>query len=189
MLSRIHAGTLSLSVDQPERATRPPVLMLHGMFGGAWYFEKYQRFFAERGWPAYALDVRGHHGSRPVERLGEVGIADFVADALEASRAIAGRHEAQPPAVIGHSMGGLLAQKLAEAGAISAAVLLCSAPPHGISLVTPTLLLKQIKHLPALLRAHRVEHPLHRRHSGGDRFEQLVERLRVLREELPRYQI
>ena len=144
-------GSLSLSVEQPDTATRPPLLMLHGLFGGAWYFEKYQRFFAERGWPAYALDLRGHHGSRPVPDLGKVGIADFVADATEAASWIATRHEAQPPVVIGHSMGGLLAQKLAEMGAVSAAVLLCSAPPRGIMLVTPTLLLKQIKHLPALV--------------------------------------
>lgn len=148
---RTRIGALSLTVEQPERAIHPPLLMLHGMFGGSWYFEKYQRFFAARGWPAYALDLRGHHGSRPVERLGQVSIADFVADALEASRGIADRHEGQSPAVIGHSMGGLLAQKLAETGTVAAAVLLCAAPPHGISLVTPTLLLKQLKHLPALL--------------------------------------
>ena len=157
MPSRTIVGTLSLSVEQPNTPTRPPLLMLHGLFGGAWYFEKYLRFFAALGWPAYALDVRGHHGSRPVADLGKVGIADFVADATEASSWIAARHEMQRPVVIGHSMGGLLAQKLAEADTVSAAVLLCSAPPRGIMLVTPTLLLKQVKHLPALLGSRALE--------------------------------
>jgi hypothetical protein len=43
-------------------------------------------------------------------------------------------------------------------------------------------LLGQLRQLRALLGRHRIEHRLHRRHPRGDRLEQLVERLRVLRE-------
>jgi pimeloyl-ACP methyl ester carboxylesterase len=69
-----------------------------------------------------------------------------VSDALEAARAI-GR-----PIIVGHSMGGLIAQRLAEEGVSDTVVLLSSAPPRGISLATPRLVMKQIKHLGSLMR-------------------------------------
>ena len=50
-------------------------------------------------------------------------------------------------------MGGLIAQRLAEEGVSDTVVLLSSAPPRGISLMTPRLLLRQAKHLGTLLRS------------------------------------
>jgi pimeloyl-ACP methyl ester carboxylesterase len=116
------------------------------MFGGAWYFERYQRFFAERGYENHALDLRGHHDSRPVEALGRVSISDYVEDAQTVARDL-GR-----PIVIGHSMGGLIAQKLAEADAVAAAVLVASAPPRWITAATPLLLRKQLKNAWGIIR-------------------------------------
>jgi pimeloyl-ACP methyl ester carboxylesterase len=69
-----------------------------------------------------------------------VSVLEYVDDALSVARTL-GR-----PIVIGHSMGGLIAQKLAEAGAVSAAVLLCAVAPRGISNQSPLLILKQLKH-------------------------------------------
>ena len=50
-------------------------------------------------------------------------------------------------------MGGLIAQKLAEADVVRAAVLLGPAPPRGIPLIGGTLLIREIRYLPALLRS------------------------------------
>jgi non-heme chloroperoxidase len=148
---------LTLTAERPARATRPPVLFLHGILGGAWYFDWYQRFFAERGYPAYALNLRGHHGSRPVDDLGGVSMQDYVDDALEAAHWLARAGDdgaAVRPVVVGHSMGGLLAQKVAEADAASAVVLMCAVPPKGIYPVrTAQFFLRQFKYLPALLRS------------------------------------
>ena len=124
---------------------RPPVLCVHGMFGGAWQFDGWLPLLAERGYEAQALNLRGHHGSRPVADLGKVSIRDFVDDALEVARALGN------PVVLGHSMGGLIAQKMAEAGAVHAAVLLCAAPPRGILVTSLTLIGRQLKHLPEML--------------------------------------
>lgn len=136
---------LALHVVRPASPTRAPMLLLHGMFGGAWYFEHYQRFFASRGHATYALDLRGHGESRNVERLGRVSMRDYIADAMTAARSL------DRPIVIGHSMGGLLAQALAEADAVRAAVLLCAAPPRWISPLTWRLLRRMLPHVPALL--------------------------------------
>ena len=179
MAQSITLRDLTLLVERPTQPTRPPILFLHGLLGGAWYFDRYLHFLATRGYPGYALNLRGHHGSRQVPDIGRVSVADYVDDALEVARSLARRqHQSLPdasrapadavlrapaadrsatddprPIVIGHSMGGLLAQKLAEAGAVRAAVLLCSAAPRGILMTGPTLFVKQIKYLPALLRS------------------------------------
>ncbi|MHB1225458.1 MAG: alpha/beta hydrolase [Gemmatimonadaceae bacterium] len=135
----------------------PPLLLLHGLAGGAWYWDRFQRVLAERGHPSYAPNLRGHHGSRPVAALGRVSLANYVADSLESARHV-GHLEAGKgpvldgrPVVIGHSLGGLLAQALAAADAVSAAVLLCPMPPAGIGFVTPRLMLRQLRHLGAML--------------------------------------
>jgi len=120
-------------------------VLIHGYFGGAWYFERYQRFLAERGHPTYAVNLRGHHGSRPVPDLGPACARDYVADALEVARWL-GR-----PIVLGHSMGGLFALKLAESDAVCAAVLLCPAPPRGIPIFSFRLAWRQLRHLAPLI--------------------------------------
>lgn len=144
---------LAVAVARPaaDAPPRPPLLLVHGLGGGAWYWARYQQFFAERGYASHAVELRGRGASRPVADLGRVAIADYVADALDVARALG-----EPPVVIGHSMGGLIAQKVAEAGAARAAVLLCSAPPRGIPLITRALVARQLKHVPAMLASRPV---------------------------------
>jgi len=140
------SGLTLRSVDAKSGGPkRPPVLCVHGMFGGAWQFDGWLPLLAARGFEAQALDLRGHHGSRPVADLGRVSLRDYVDDTLEVARALGN------PVVIGHSMGGLLAQKMAEAGAVRAAVLVCAAPPRGILVTSPSLIGRQLKHMPAML--------------------------------------
>jgi non-heme chloroperoxidase len=149
-----HNG-LTLVVERPQSpaagiaTARPPLLLVPGLFAGAWVFDRWQRLLADRGWTSYALDLRGHYGSRPVPDFGATPMADFVADALEAAAWLHGVH-GEKPMIVGHSMGGLLAQKVAEAGAVQAAVFLCAAPPRGISALTLRLLGKMVSRAGAL---------------------------------------
>ncbi|HEU4995381.1 MAG TPA: alpha/beta fold hydrolase [Gemmatimonadaceae bacterium] len=142
---------ITVSVMRPATpTTKPQVLLIHGMFGGAWHFEGYQRLLAERGYESHALNLRGHHGSRPVADIGKIAITDYIADATEVARVL--RHsDGRGPFVIGYSMGGLVAQKLAESGASRATVLLSSAPPRWIPVVSWLLLRKQLKYARGLL--------------------------------------
>jgi pimeloyl-ACP methyl ester carboxylesterase len=55
--------------------------------------------------------------------------------------------------VIGHSMGGLVAQKVAERGRVRAAVFATSAAPHGIRVVTWPLLMFLPHYALAMLRS------------------------------------
>lgn len=143
----IRVGELTVAVARPAQPTkRPPVLLIHGMFGGAWMWEPYQEFLARHGYESHAVTLRGHHDSRPVPDIGKVSVMEYVEDALAVARQLGN------PIVIGHSMGGLIAQKVAEAGAARALVLLAAAPPRWIPVVSWLLLRKQMKFAAAILR-------------------------------------
>jgi pimeloyl-ACP methyl ester carboxylesterase len=115
------------------------------MFGGAWYWDAYQAFLARHGYESHALNLRGHHGSRAVADIGKVPLHAYVEDAHAVAATLGA------PIVIGHSMGGLIAQKVAEGGACRATVLLAAAPPRWIPVVSWLLLRKELKYAADLL--------------------------------------
>lgn len=106
------------------------VLMIHGVGSSAEAFVKLAPAFAERGWrveaPTLRPDLRKHDAAPP--ELATVSLADYVAEVSAIAKRLTAEDGA-PPMVIGHSMGGLLAQKLAEAGLVAGAVLVTPASP------------------------------------------------------------
>lgn len=152
----ISIGDLTLDVSLPARASRPPMLMVHGIMGGAWYFAKWLQFFGARGHPAYALNLRGHHGSRRVENFGQVSVVDYVTDVRDAAAGIREKHPGAPLILVGHSMGGLVAQKAADSISPAAVILLSSVPPRGIPLLSWPLFRRELKHVPEMLTSRAV---------------------------------
>jgi pimeloyl-ACP methyl ester carboxylesterase len=138
-------GPLHLDTIDVPAPSRPPVLCLHGLFAGSWVYERLLPLLARRGYPAAALSFRGHPPSAPIADLGRASIGDYVEDAAQAARAL-GR-----PIVIGHSLGGLVAQLLAARDLVRAAVLIDAAPPRGIAVLSGPLLARMGRYLPALL--------------------------------------
>ncbi len=145
MVETIRVGGLAVMHAQPETVRGPSVLFVHGIVVDAQVWAEWLPFFAARGLPAFAVSLRGHGASGTVPDLGHVSMNDYVDDAAAVARHI-GR-----PAVVGHSMGGLLVQCLAERDVVQSATLITPAPPRGIILFSPKLAVKQIKYLPALL--------------------------------------
>lgn len=121
---------------RPEgQATGAPILFLHGAFGGAWMWnEIYLPFFARRGRHVAAVSLRAHGRSSGSEQLQRWSLVDFREDV---ERAIA--EFPVPPIVVGHSLGGLLAQMLLGRATMRALVLLGSMPPDGLFLESPRL--------------------------------------------------
>jgi pimeloyl-ACP methyl ester carboxylesterase len=145
MVETIKIGGCAVMHAQPETVRGPSVLFVHGIVVDWRVWAEWLPFFAARGLPAFALSLRGHGASDAVADFGGVSMKDFVDDAAAIAQHI-GR-----PAVVGHSMGGLLAQCLAERDVVQSATLITPAPPRGIILFSPKLAVKQIKYLPALL--------------------------------------
>lgn len=128
-MSRLEIISRHPAKTPPAGTTRmPPLLFVHGAFSGAWIWDaKFLPWFAERGWEAHAVSLRGHGNSEGRDRLHDFGIADYVDDVLEA----AGRLSA-PPVLIGHSMGGMVVQRALAKRRFPAGVLMASAPPYGL---------------------------------------------------------
>ena len=138
-------GNLRLDTVDVAKPRGAPVLCLHGLFAGSWVFENVLPLIAARGYPAAALSFRGHPPAAPIPTIGRTSVAAYCHDAFEAAR------ELERPIVIGHSLGGLVAQLLASRNLVRAAVLVSSAPPRGIGVFSRPLLLRMPRYLPALL--------------------------------------
>ena len=105
-----------------------PLLFIPGMLHGAWCWEEYfLDYFAQQGYAAHALNLRGHGNSEGREQLRWTRIADYVTDVEETVREMP-----SAPILIGHSMGGFIIQKYLEHHDLPGAVLLSSPPPSGL---------------------------------------------------------
>ena len=105
----------------------PTVVMTHGAFCGGWAFEAFRTPFEAAGWSVLAPDLPGH-GGPGADRVAGLSMSDY-AKALEA--VCAGLPER--PVLLGHSMGGLVAQMAARRAQPAALVLLAPSAPWGIS--------------------------------------------------------
>lgn len=125
-------GQLHCRLVAPARPADPtPLLLVHGLGGGLWGWEPFQLYFARQGYCSYAVELPGHSSESdaagPARRRDrQLGIYSVETYALHVAAAMM---ELGPCVVIGHSMGGLIAQKLAEAYPQPGYVFLASAPP------------------------------------------------------------
>lgn len=124
---------LELISHQPPKLTHStPLLFVHGAWHGAWCWEEYfLDYFAQQGFAAHALSLRGHGGSGGRPRLRWTRLAEYVEDVAQ----VVGQLP-QPPVLIGHSLGGAVVQKYLETHAAPAGVLLASVPPAGVLATT-----------------------------------------------------
>jgi len=106
----------------------PPVVMIHGAFCGGWAFDKMAGAFRDEGYKVQAPTLRHHNcGKNPPAVLGTTSILDYAHDLEKDLKALK-----EPPVLVGHSMGGLLAQILATRLAVRALVLLAPSAPWGM---------------------------------------------------------
>ncbi len=116
--------------------TLPPVLFVHGMWADQTYWNRFRRSFERNGLATHSITLLCHEKPQDIDGLRRVGILDYVAQVRDVALLLP-----EPPVVVGHSMGALVAQKLAETTAIHSLVLLSPVGPSGISPVRPTVLL------------------------------------------------
>ena len=118
---------------EAAKDTRGTILMIHGVgcTGRAW--DRMADDFRGRGWaveaPTLKADLRVKSDPSPV--LADVTLADYVHEAEGWARRIKAETGRQP-VLFGHSMGGLIVQKLLERGVGRAGVLLTPATPAGV---------------------------------------------------------
>jgi pimeloyl-ACP methyl ester carboxylesterase len=120
--------------------TRPPVLLVHGAFSSASDLASWTRLFEAEGFQVMAPSLPGHEPSDP-KALRSLSLDDYLRALVSVRQTIAA-----PPIVVGHSMGGLLAQRLAARTTCRALVCVASAPlgmltaqPRAIPYLAPLL--------------------------------------------------
>jgi alpha-beta hydrolase superfamily lysophospholipase len=109
--------------------------MIHGMCCTGDVWEHFRSFFEARGATVYTPTLRAQErvsiSVRPPRALRELSMNDYLRE-LEQIIAQIEDETGRVPAVIGHSMGGLLAQVLAEKNLVRAAVFISPAAPAGV---------------------------------------------------------
>ncbi|HZU86745.1 MAG TPA: alpha/beta fold hydrolase [Anaerolineaceae bacterium] len=88
-----------------QRRFDTPILMQHGMWHGAWCWRHWQELFAQWGWESHAISLPGHAGSAVQRRIYFCTMGYYL-------RFLTAEVERLPrkPVLMGHSMGGALAQ-------------------------------------------------------------------------------
>ena len=128
----------SISAYFPGVVMTKTIVMIHGMWGSSWCWDNFKAFFQAQGYTCITPILRYHDVDPthdPDLQLGQTGLLDYCAD-LE--QLILSLDEA--PILMGHSMGGLLAQILASRGCADSLVLLSPAAPAGIVALTPSVI-------------------------------------------------
>jgi non-heme chloroperoxidase len=114
------------------------IVMIHGMWGSGWYWENFKGFFESKGYRCVIPTLRFHDvdpNAVPDPRLGTTSLLDYAEDLEKLIRELQVR-----PILMGHSMGGLLAQILGSRGLAKALVLLTPASPRGIVALKPSVI-------------------------------------------------
>ena len=104
---RIEVNGVGLTLVEAGRGGRP-LLLVHGFTGAKEDFTDRLDALAERGWHAVAPDLRGHGSSDQPPGPASYGLEIFVADVLALADALGW----DSFVLVGHSMGGAVAQRL-----------------------------------------------------------------------------
>ncbi len=105
---------------------KAPVVMIHGAFCGPWSLDGLKRKFKEAGYAVTTPCLRFHDQKPPPAALATTGLGEFADDLEDEIQALGAS-----PILLGHSMGGLLAQQLAARMDVRALILLAPSAPWG----------------------------------------------------------
>ena len=101
------------------------LLMIHGVGCGGDVWDRMKRDFAMAGWTCEAPTLYPELRTKdnPPDALADLTLSDYFDAATKTANEIAER-DGEKPVVIGHSMGGMIAQTLAERGVVRGAIFL-----------------------------------------------------------------
>jgi pimeloyl-ACP methyl ester carboxylesterase len=128
----------------PGGNLRRPVLFVHGWWGGAWVWDRFMTQFAAAGYPCFAINLRGYHGSGGGVDIESVSFDDHVADIAHAVTVLG------DPILVTHSAAGHFALKLGETRKVPAVIHLVPTAPAGVLSWTTTRVF--LRYMPRLLR-------------------------------------
>jgi alpha-beta hydrolase superfamily lysophospholipase len=107
-----------------------PVLLIHGVGCGGDAWDAVAPLMRARGWTPYAptLFPQFRVKENPTGQLSTLSLHDYV-EACKAEALAIEKATGEEPVLMGHSMGGIIVQKMAEQGLGKAAILVTPAAP------------------------------------------------------------
>ena len=106
---------------------RPPVLLVHGGYHGAWCWSNWAERLAGHGRRVSAIDLRGHGGLARPDGFITAGFTEMTDDVIAAIDTFE-----VPPLLVGHSIGGLLVVLAAIRRSTAGLLLVCPSPPGNL---------------------------------------------------------
>lgn len=140
-------GSVLVDASPPEKPKfKSPLILIHGLWSGSWCWQPWATHFSNLGWECWAVNFSGRYKGRPQTILPR---PDFNSCVNTLKQAI--RSAPFPPVLMGHSLGGWVAQKAAEGEKVTAMILLSSPPPGNVDADTPrSLRLLRLKYAPLI---------------------------------------
>lgn len=137
-----------------RRPGRPPLLFVHGLAGAAWIWdEAWLSRAASAGWSAHAVSLRGHGGSEGHEHRWRISLDGYGRDVQQVASRLP-----DPPVLVAHSLGAVVAGRVIARQPVPAAVMLTPvAVTHGLGTLAhnlpriPGQLLRMVAGLPLRL--------------------------------------
>jgi len=128
-LSRQKRSDLEYYHCIPEKpCTDVKLIFIHGAFSNGWVWSLFfQPYFAKLGFESYALNLRGRRPIAPYLPT-QHGLSDYASDVEDLIDFVDA-----PYILVGHSLGGLIAQKVSALTPPHALALLASVPPEGLA--------------------------------------------------------
>ena len=134
---RVNTGRLTVSIAEsaPEVGAGRPLLLVHGFTGAKEDFAELFAPLAATGWHAVAPDLRGHGDSDKPAGAASYDLEAFEADVL----ALADTLDWPEFVLLGHSMGGTVAQRIALHAPERVRALVLMSTFHGPLEIDPAL--------------------------------------------------
>ena len=112
-------------------ASKTPVVFVHGAFCGGWAFDTFRQPFEAAGFETHAPNLLHHERGADLEALAQTGLRDYANAIVAYIKTLRA-----PPVLVGHSLGGLVAQLAAMHAPIAGLVLLAPSAPWGVPVTT-----------------------------------------------------
>lgn len=115
-----------------------PLVLIHGMWCNTRHLARLDELFSARTYDCHRPSLPHHEpAAGQADAVAALSLKEYV---HHLKNHIAALNLSRPPVLVGHSMGGLVAQQLAAEIPTAALVLLTPAPPAGINAVVPRVI-------------------------------------------------
>lgn len=127
-MEHLIAGLSAERYPPAQAKFKSPLLLVHGVWSGAWCWQSWATHFCNLGWDSIALDLRRRSAQNPMGNLDKLSFSDCVQDLGEVIRSFSA-----PPLLLAMNLGALMALKASEESKPAALILISPAPPGNLA--------------------------------------------------------